>query len=267
MIERTTNPKIKRLLNLRKKRKAREEDPVYLAEGIRMAQEAPGADIREIYVSESFQQNHPDVVTGLAEKSGVRPEVLSDSVFAHVSDTRTPQGILLVMSRKVYTLDDLLNAPKDGEAPLLLILENIQDPGNLGTLFRTAEAAGASGIVLSRDTVDLYNPKVIRSTMGSVYRMPFCYADDLPAVMQTAREQGVRVFAADLKGTKTYDQEDYQGACAFLIGNEGNGLTEDALALADTRIRIPMQGRVESLNASVAGALLLFEAARQRRQC
>ncbi len=265
MITSTANAKVKRLLNLKRKRKAREEEGVFLVEGLRMAEEAAGQDIQELYVSDSFYLKEPALTSQIAEAGGVQPEVLSDSVFAHVSDTQTPQGILLVLSQKTYGLDDLLRPAVKGEAPLLLILENLQDPGNLGTLFRTVEAAGATGIVLSRDCVDLYNPKVIRSTMGAVYRMPFCYAEELPQAMEEIRKDGIRIFAADLTGTDVYDSEDYRGPSAFLVGNEGNGLTQEALSAADARIRIPMQGQVESLNASVAGALLLFEAARQRR--
>ncbi len=264
MITSTSNPKVKQLLNLKRKRKAREEEGVYLAEGPRMAREAPKADIREIYVSDSFRQKEPAFLAQLARESGTVPVVLSDSVFAHVSDTQTPQGILLVLAQKSCSLEELLK-PAANTAPLLLLLENIQDPGNLGTLFRSAEAAGASGIVISRDSVDLYNPKVIRSTMGSVYRMPACYVEDLPAAQRQIQESGIRIFAADLVGTVDYDKEDYRDACAFLVGNEGNGLTEEALKETDARIRIPMQGQVESLNASVAGSLLLFETARQRR--
>ncbi len=265
MITSTANPKIKRLLNLRKKHKAREEEGVFLAEGPRMAGEALGEDIREIFVSESFQGKDPVFVEQIVQKGGVTPEVLSDDVFSHVSDTRTPQGILLVLSQKAYTLDDLLELAAGEEPSLFLILENIQDPGNLGTLFRTAEAAGVIGILLSRDTADIYNPKVIRSTMGSVFRMPFCYTEDLPAALAKVREQGIRIFAADLGGAVPYDQEDYRNQSAFLIGNEGNGLTKESLELADSHVKIPMKGQVESLNASAAGAVLLFEAARQRR--
>ncbi len=265
MITSTANQKIKRLLNLQRKRKAREEEGLFLVEGLRMAGEAPGEDIRELYVSESFERKDLSAVEQIAQKGSVSPEVLSDNVFAHVSDTRTPQGILLVLSQKEYALDDLLKPAACDASSLLLILENIQDPGNLGTLFRSAEAAGVTGILMSGDTVDVYNPKVIRSTMGSIYRMPFRYEEDLLTALTELKEEGIRIFAADLCGAVPYDQEDYSGSGAFLIGNEGSGLTKEAAALADICIKIPMKGQVESLNAAVAGAVLLFEAARQRR--
>ena len=146
------------------------------------------------------------------------------------------------------------------------MLDNLQDPGNLGTIFRTAEAAGVTGIVLSRDCVDIYNPKVIRSTMGAVYRMPFVYVEDLLEALNVMKKKGIKTYAAHLKGKNSYDKEDYKEACAFLIGNEGNGLREEVSNMADTWIRIPMEGQAESLNAAVAAAVLMFEAARQRRQ-
>lgn len=116
-------------------------------------------------------------------------------------------------------------------------------------MFRTGEGAGISGVILSRDTVDLFNPKTIRSTMGSVYRVPFLIADDLEAVIGEMKKQGVHLYAAHLKGEQSYDRFDYRESTAFLIGNEGNGLSERTASLADTYVRIPMEGKVESLNA------------------
>ena len=150
--------------------------------------------------------------------------------------------------------------------PLFLILENLQDPGNLGTIMRTAEGAGASGIIMSSDTVDIYNPKTIRSTMGSIYRVPFFYAEDIRETVRQIQQKGIGIYAAHLHGEKYYDEYDYRRPAAFLIGNEGNGLTEETAKLADTCIRIPMAGQLESLNAAVASALLMYEAARQRRR-
>ena len=147
----------------------------------------------------------------------------------------------------------------------MVIIEDLQDPGNLGTIFRTGEGAGVSGIIMSRGTVDIYNPKTIRSTMGSIYRVPFLYTDDLTAAAALLRERGVGVYAAHLGGSRMYDACDYKAGTAFLIGNEGNGLREETARCADCLIRIPMEGKLESLNASVAASLLLYEAYRQRR--
>lgn len=149
--------------------------------------------------------------------------------------------------------------------PHLLILEGIQDPGNLGTMIRTAEGAGVTGIIMSKTTVDIFNPKVVRSTMGSLFRVPFYLTDDLAKTIGTLKKQGITMYAAHLKGKLSYDQPNYCSACGFMIGNEGNGLTPETAALADQYIRIPMEGRVESLNASIAAALLMYETHRQRR--
>ena len=146
-----------------------------------------------------------------------------------------------------------------------MVLETLQDPGNLGTIVRACEGAGITGIVMNRDTADIYNPKVIRSTMGSICRVPFVYVDDLGAACRKMKEQGIRLFAAHLKGMNNYDQEDYTDNVGFLIGNEAGGLTDETAALADCYIRIPMEGQVESLNAAIAASVLIFEAARQRR--
>ena len=152
------------------------------------------------------------------------------------------------------------------EHPLFLVLEDLQDPGNMGTIFRTAEGAGVDGIFMSTNCVDIYNPKVIRSTMGSVYRVPFVYVEDLPAVLDSLKDYGITAYAAHLEGKNRYDQECYRKGTAFLIGNEGNGLREEVAERADIRIRIPMEGQVESLNAAIAAAVLMFEAGRQRRE-
>lgn len=258
MITSTSNIQVKELIRLQKKSRERETEGVFIAEGPRMAAEIPKERIVKLYISESFQKKCRKEKNEQFIKSA---EVMSDPVFAPVSDTKTPQGVLAVVRRMEYTMEDVL-----GENPHVLVLENIQDPGNLGTIFRTAEAAGATGIVLSKDCVDLYNPKVIRSTMGAVLRLPFLYTDDLTGTINEMKLAGIKIYAAHLGGETDYDQEDYRTACAFLIGNEGNGLTEETAACADRKILIPMKGSAESLNAAVASAVLMFEAGRQRRR-
>ena len=168
------------------------------------------------------------------------------------------------MRQKQYSITEIVKE-KGGELPLLLVLDQIQDPGNLGTIVRTAEGAGVTGIVMSQDCVDMYNPKVVRSTMGAAYRVPFCYVDDLAEEVKQMKEAGICAYAAHLEGKNSYDEEDYRKASAFLIGNEGNGLRDEVADQAQVYIRIPMKGQVESLNAAVATAILTFEAARQRR--
>ena len=239
MITSTSNQRIKELSQIQKKSKVRSREGVFVAEGIRMVRETPYERLVSLYFS----------------------EILSDAVFSYVSDTKTPQGVLAVVRQMEYTLEQMT----DGVIPHLMILDNLQDPGNLGTIFRTAEAAGVTGIIMSRDCVDIYNPKTIRSTMGALYRMPFVYVEDLRETIHTLKEKNIKSYAAHLDGKNTYDKEDYRQGTAFLIGNEGNGLREEIAQCADTWIRIPMCGQVESLNAAVAATVLMFEVSRQRR--
>lgn len=158
------------------------------------------------------------------------------------------------------------DAGKSRPPAQLVILETLQDPGNLGTILRAGEGAGITGVIMDRTTADIYNPKVIRSTMGSIYRVPFVYVDDLKGALKAAKGAGVRLYAAHLEGRRSYDEEDYRQSAGFLIGNEANGLSRETADMADCYVRIPMLGKVESLNAAVAASILMFEAARQRRQ-
>lgn len=267
MITSTANQKVKRIVQLNKKAGERKKEDVFTAEGIKMFLEAPEECLKEIYVSENFlmilesQGKDGKRVKEKLENRGY--ETVSGNVFAKMSDTQAPQGILCLVRQRHYALEDML---KGNKPSLFLLLENIQDPGNLGTILRSGEGAGVSGIVMSKDTADIYNPKVIRATMGSIYRMPFCYAENLEDAVGQIKKAGVKVFAAHLEGEKSYDKCRYREGSAFLIGNEGKGLTERMAALADIRVKIPMEGEVESLNAAVAASLLVFEAARQRRE-
>lgn len=261
MITSTANGKVKRLINLKKKRKLRDEEHVFLVEGIRMFREVPVDELQEVYVSESFYKKEKVLVNAIAGQAGVHIEVLTDTVFAHASDTKTPQGVLCVVRQKSYKLEDLLK----GEKRHLLVLDNLQDPGNMGTIVRTAEGAGVTGVIMSRDCVDIYNPKTIRSTMGSIFRVPFFITEDLHETIRQLQNAQVSVYAAHLEGSVCYDTPDYTKGTAFLIGNEGNGLTKETAALADSYIRIPMGGQLESLNAAMAAGILMYEANRQRR--
>ncbi len=260
MIASTGNAKVKRLANLMKKKKARDGEKLYLVEGIRMFREVPKEDLLEVYASESFYKKEEAAIREALEGTSVREEILTDAVFAYVSDTKSPQGILCLVKQKDYKLEDLL-----GDESQLMILEHLQDPGNLGTIFRTAEAAGVSGILMDKGCVDIYNPKTIRSTMGAIYRVPFLYTEDLHKTMKELQGRGLKIYAAHLEDSLDYDVPDYRKATAFLIGNEGNGLSRETADLADQYIKIPMLGQVESLNAAVAATVLMFEAARQRR--
>lgn len=259
MINSTTNKQVRRVANLGKKARLRREEKLYVAEGIRMIRELVPEQTEILYASESFlaEKDHQAMIEGF------RWEAVSDQVMKVMADTQTPQGILALVRQKEYSLEDILALPGP---PHLMILETIQDPGNLGTILRAGEGAGITGVIMNETTADIYNPKVIRSTMGSIYRVPFVYVNDLNAACQKLKAAKIRLYAAHLRGSTDYDQEDYTTGCGFLLGNEARGLSEETAALADIRIRIPMLGKVESLNAAVAASVLMFEAARQRRK-
>ena len=254
-----TNKRVKELVTLNQKSKARKEEGVFLVEGSKMFLEAPNGRIREIYVSESFFAT--DECKEKMEKLGY--ETVSSEIFKKISDTMTPQGILCVVEREEKSFEDLFQK----ENPTVRVLEDVQDPGNLGTILRTGEGAGIDAVILTKGSVDIYNPKVIRSTMGSIYRVPFMYTDCIEDVILKLKEKNITVYAAHLKGEKYYDEFDYagRGGCAFLIGNEGNGLKDETAELADEYLKIPMEGSVESLNAAVASSILMYEAYRQKR--
>ena len=266
MITSTANQQVKNIIALTKKAKERKKQNLFVVEGTKMVQEAKKEWIYAVYVSETYARNpeNEQLILTLKQESekGVYGfEVFSDSVFKSVSDTQTPQGILALIKMPSYEWDALTKK----KPALLLVLDSVQDPGNLGTMIRTGEGAGITGVIMNKTTVDLFNPKTIRSTMGSIYRVPFYIADDLPERLKKLKKEGVLLFAAHLKGEKMYDAFSYTGDCGFLIGNEGNGLSDEIARLADTYIKIPMEGKVESLNAAIAASLLLYEANRQRR--
>lgn len=286
MISSTSNAQVKQVVALQTKAKVRREQRQFIVEGLRLTGEVPADRLECLYVTEQFLQEHRSAVlradrenAGVVNRSdGETPqvqrdlhgdgsgqtlpyEIVTEQVLRAMSDTQNPQGILGIVRQQEYSIEEMCRGKK---APLLLILENIQDPGNLGTMMRTAEAAGVDGVIMSRDTVDIYNPKVVRSTMGAIFRLPFAYVESLDEVMEQCAQLGITTYAAHLGGKNNYDKENYGGGCAFLIGNEGNGLTDKLAGQADILVKIPMAGKAESLNAAVAAAVLVYEAARQR---
>jgi len=257
VITSVANARVKRLVNLGKKAKLRYSEGVFIVEGIKMFLEAPAEWIKEVYVSERFLEKNP-----LEKLRKMHYEVVSDEVFQKISDTQTPQGVLCVMKMPKYELSDILRINR--KQLLFILLEDIQDPGNLGTIFRAGEGAGIDGVVMTKNTVDIFNPKVIRSTMGSIYRVPFIITDDMKRAITDLQAGGVTVYAAHLKESADYDLQDYTKSTAFLIGSESNGLKGETADKADCYIKIPMKGQVESLNAAVASSVLMYEAARQK---
>jgi TrmH family RNA methyltransferase len=258
MITSTSNKQVKSIIQLHKKSKVRKEEDQFVVEGIKMFLEAPKEQIVSVYVSESFvsKQGNKDMLQHYPY------EILEDSVFLAASDTKTPQGILCIMRQFHYTMEQIVKKEKAH----IMILEDLQDPGNLGTIMRAGEGAGISGIILSHNCVDIYNPKTIRSTMGSIYRVPFIYVEDLKEAVTLLKDNKISIYAAHLKQSQDYEKLNFKESTAFMIGNEGNGLSDQLSNMADAYLKIPMLGKVESLNAAIAASVLMYEVARQRRK-
>ncbi|MFA6431848.1 MAG: RNA methyltransferase [Candidatus Margulisiibacteriota bacterium] len=191
---------------------------------------------------------------------GVPCSLITEKEFSQVSQVEAPQGILAVAREKNFVLESLFRKPD----PLIVICAGIQDPGNLGTIIRTADAAGAAGVILSKGTVDLYNQKVIRSSMGSIFHLPIISGIDLAETIGKLKEKGVKILAADADGKKIYFESDLKGPLAILLGNEGSGIESNIIGYSDETVSIPMPGRAESLNAGVSAGIIIYEALKQR---
>ena len=256
MITSTTNPQVKEILQLQRKGRARNHAGVFIVEGMRMILEAPPQAIRKLYVTADFYAKNKTQLEPLSKM----PELLSDTVFARISDTKTPQGVLGVIQQMNYSPGQLLKR-KNAH---LLVLDHLQDPGNVGTIFRTAEAAGVDGIFMSEDCVDIYHPKTVRSTMGAIYRLPFIIGK-LEEYLPAMKTQGMHIYGTQLEEADNYDTIDYQKSTVFLFGNEGHGLRAEIATHAEAFVKIPMDGQGESLNVAVAAAILMYEVRRQRQ--
>lgn len=255
VITSSSNEQIKNIIQLKEKSKVRKSKKMFTVEGIKMFREIPQKDLVSIFVSETFEKENRVLL------SGREYQVVSDSVFKKISDTVTPQGVMAIVRQKEYTMEEILES-RNPQKSCIVVLDRLQDPGNLGTIVRTGEAAGISGIIMSTDCADIYNPKVIRSTMGSIFRVPFTIVEDLPMAVEKLKENGITTYAAHLKG-EAYNSGTLVNDCALLIGNEARGLSDAVASKADQLIKIPMAGKVESLNAAVATAILMYEAMRE----
>ena len=270
------NKRIKYIRSLLEKGGIRKKNHSFVVEGIKLVDEAlEYGNVLDIIVSESLYE---EIVSGDLARNGLLsdngkhiikqveqgtlPTVVSDAVFKSVSETITPQGILAEVEMPKHRLleENFLEIAYEKTGKIkLLILEDTADPGNLGTIMRTAEAAGVTGVIMGKGTVDIFNPKVVRSTMGSIFRLPFAYVDDLKSVILGLKRDGISFYATHLKGKESYRDISYSDKAGILIGNEARGLSDEIANLADTYVIIPMQGKVESLNAAVAAALMMYE--------
>lgn len=248
MISSKSNAKIKNVKKLLSSAKERRLQGVLVIEGLRLVRETSPEMCEQLFLSESLSKAG-EFDTSLYKNV----EIVSDEVFRSLSDTVTPQGVLAVVKQPSWTLEQL----SFENGCRLLLLDDIQDPGNLGTILRTAEAAGVDMVIMSEGCADIFNPKVIRSTMGSIFRLPFV-TDDLVSVIEMLKTEGVTVYGAALEGSSDYREVEFSEKTAIVIGNEGNGISGNVLNAVNEKIRIPMKGQIESLNAAVSAAILLY---------
>lgn len=252
------NDFIKHLKKLKDK-KYREEYGEFIVEGIKMIQEAidEKAIIKDIIVCDDCKNQEYFSKEFLYEIAKYNCIYVTEKVFLQITDVTNPQGILAVIDKK--KIDSDINYDSD----LFLILDNIQDPGNMGTILRTADSINLKQIIVAKGTADIYNPKVVRSTMGAIFRVKVIEIEDLTKVVKEMKKRKIKVYATDLATNSSIYDVDYKKS-AIIIGNEANGVSKQLIDLADQKIKIPMIGKTESLNAAVATGIILYEAVRTK---
>lgn len=257
MITSVRNQKIQQLRGLQSRAKNRREAGAFVVEGVRLAEEAlaSGWPIRSAFYTDDLRDRGEAVFSKL-KKAGVATESVSDEVMKALSDTETPQGILLELAFR--------ELPLPAQLDLVLILDGVADPGNLGTLLRSAASAAVGAVLLGPASADPFSPKVLRSAMGAHFRLPI-HSLQWPEIAKFCRENNLQIFLAEASEGQAYDRVDLTQPSAFIVGGEAHGVSAAAKELQPTSIQIPMPGQTESLNAAMAGTLLLFEALRQRR--
>lgn len=247
-----------------KKRKHRETTGRFLVEGINFVDDAikSGVGFDCLILTEKIcYKDKGKKLFQNAQSQGIPLFFVEGDVFVGLADTETPQGVLGIASMPVWNVEQAIRS----QDALLLALDGLQDPGNLGTIIRSSDGVGVNGVFLGKGTVDFYNPKVLRSTMGSVFRIPVFSRVNLVSLLLRLREAGFKIVAADPRASLKYYQADFKkGRFLILIGNESHGIREELLELVDLSVCIPLRDEVESLNAAVAAALMLYEVYRQR---
>jgi len=242
--------------------KQRKKEHAFLIEGVKMVEEALRDDlgVTMVVASPSLAQHHGKGVLKLAENRSVEILWVSEQLMDKIAESKTPQPAMAVVKMKAYSEQSLLMH----EAGLIVMAHQLQDPGNLGTIIRTAEATGASGVAITPNTVDPFNPKSIRATMGSILRVPIVHSEDASTFIRTCKQQGFQTVAAMLTGRTTHFAIDLRKPTVMVLGQEGAGLPQDVIADIDLQVRIPMASTIDSLNVATAAAVLLYEAFRQR---
>ena len=256
MISSLQNPTIKYVRNLQVKSKVRRAEKAFIIEGVRLLEEAQDSDweTRLVLYSEELSERGMQLVEAF-QSQGTKIEAVTAKVLRAVSDIETPQGILAVMGMRSLPLPDVLD--------FVLILDQLRDPGNLGTILRSAAAVNVQAVFLTPGTADQFSPKVMRGAMGAHFRIPV-HTADWEEIRSLFEKSGLHTYLAAANRGQVYYQVDYQVPLALIIGGEASGAGETAFQTAESLIHIPMPGGGESLNASVAAGILLFEVARQR---
>ncbi|MCF0148664.1 MAG: RNA methyltransferase [Clostridium sp.] len=239
-----------------KERRFRDKEGLFILEGFRLIEEAIKAkmEIENIIISKDYEQKFQEFLLNNMDLSK-KTYFLANNLFMQVASTENPQGIIAVVKKK--------NNQKTLKGDFYLICDKVQDPGNLGTIIRTAHAAGVNGIILTKGTVDVYNDKTIRSTMGSIFYIPIFYDDENYSIIRELKEDGFSLVATSLAESKNFFEENLKGKTILAVGNEGNGISNELFELADKKVKIPMPGGAESLNVSIATSIILFEKVRQ----
>lgn len=239
-----------------KERKFRDKEGLFILEGFRLIEEAIKAsmEIEHIIIAKDFEKRFEDFYLKNNDLKA-KINILSNNLFMQIASTENPQGIIAIVKKK--------NNKNTLDGDFYLICDKVQDPGNLGTIIRTAHAAGVNGIILTKGTVDIYNDKTIRSTMGSIFYIPIFYDDENYRIIRLLKEDGFNLVATSLAESKNFFEEDLRGKTILAVGNEGNGISDELFELADKKVKIPMPGGAESLNVSIATSIILFEKVRQ----
>jgi len=235
-------------------------------EGLRLCEEAlrSGLSLEAVIISEELatKEKPAAILTALAAASK-RTALVSEKLLESVSYTKTPQGIILLADRPEMNEQRL---SVDQQQALIVVMHRINNPVNVGAIVRTAEAAGASGIVATAHTADPFSPKALRGAMGSAFRLPVWFGPTYDDAISWLKQRNIQTVCADVHAAETYDEVDWSKPSALIVGPESSGLSAEEIALADAAVRIPMHGPAESLNVAVATGVLLYEAARQREQ-
>ncbi|MDO4920655.1 MAG: RNA methyltransferase [Phascolarctobacterium sp.] len=252
------NPLVKAAAELKQK-KYRQQQGLFLAEGLRTVEEAVAARTAQSVFYTAIEDDRTRAVLERAAARQIKLYCVSDGVMKKIADTETPQGIIAVCAMQSPALEQLVASGK-----LLLVLDRVGDPGNLGTMLRTADAAGIGGVILLKGCADIYAPKAVRSSMGSLFHLPVLAGVSEEELVSGVRRAGYQLLVTCLDGADNLYKADLSGRLAFVMGNEANGVSAGLLAAADKRVYIPMQGRAESLNVAMAAGIVMFEALRRQ---